>query len=76
MPYVLYEVDQAGNAYEIECSESFSHICKQSVLAKRARPSYQFYIINPDLTDVDFNGLTEEEEELLPFTYGSSDPLF
>lgn len=66
MHYALYEVDRAGNSYEIERSESFPHICEQSILAKRTRPSYQFYIINPDQADIGFDGLTDEEKELLP----------
>lgn len=65
--YHLDEIDRAGNRYTILAHDSFEHICAEAVAAKRARPSYEFVISNPEYVDIDCpDGLTDEEQELLP----------
>jgi hypothetical protein len=64
--YVITQVDRAGNTFPIFRAETFDIACEQIIFAKRARPFDHFYLINEDRADIDYDGLTEEERELLP----------
>ena len=66
-PYRVNQVDRAGNDFVIFRAATFALACEQLLIAKKMRPdSLFFYIINSDCADVDFDGLTDEERELLP----------
>lgn len=66
LAYRVNQVDLAGNDFTICRASTFTLACEQLLIAKTRYPDSLFYIINSEQADVDFDGLTEEERELLP----------
>jgi hypothetical protein len=65
--YHLDEVDRAGNRYTVAERDDFYEICRLAAIKQSVRPSYVYIVCNPDFVDIDCpDGLTEEEQELLP----------
>lgn len=64
-PYQLHEVDLAGNDYSV--GGQFATFEEALIeYHRRKSPNHLHYIINLDLADIDFDGLTEEEREQAP----------
>ena len=64
--YILTETDLAGNSVPIAEAETFALICEYAVASKRIRHQNIYTIRNDETADLDTDGLTEEERELLP----------
>jgi len=64
--YILTEIDLAGNSVPVHEAETFNLICEAAVAAKRIRPQNIYNIYNSETADIDTDGLTDEEREMLP----------
>lgn len=66
MPYHTHEVDLAGNDYVVFKADNFKLAREQLLTAQKLQPFCHHYLINSDHADIDSDGLTDEEWELLP----------